>query len=286
MNNRPFFSIATPCWNSVATIERTIKSVLSQQFKDYEYIIVDGGSTDGTLDIIKRYEPLFEGRMKWKSERDKGLYDAFNKGVERSTGRYCWNVNADDYLELDALEKVYRFVKEKSLDEDTVISGAMNFISTSGTVISLIKCKLELLEYAFKHDYIGLNHPATIVPKAIYNKYGAFDPNFKIIGDADWYHRVYKAGVKFAVIDEAITNMTDGGISNRFIYQKEVKDRVYFLKKNYNSPFERIIRWAKWTKFFYTQKIAHNAKEYIRNNPQTVTARVLSSLIDKRKKRK
>lgn len=105
MAHRPLFSIATPCYNSEKTIERTIKSVLQQEFKDYEYIIVDGGSTDGTLEIIKKYEPLFEGRMKWKSEPDKGIYDAFNKGVQRSSGYYCWNVNSDDWIEPDALEK-------------------------------------------------------------------------------------------------------------------------------------------------------------------------------------
>ena len=74
-----FISILTPCWNSARTIERTIKSVLQQNFIDYEYIIVDGGSTDGTIGIIKKYEPLFDGRMKWKSEPDRGIYDAFNR---------------------------------------------------------------------------------------------------------------------------------------------------------------------------------------------------------------
>ena len=71
MNNPPQFSLITICYNSALTIERTIKSVLGQTFKDYEYIIVDGGSNDGTLDIIKRYESSFEGRLKWKSEPDK-----------------------------------------------------------------------------------------------------------------------------------------------------------------------------------------------------------------------
>ena len=113
-NKHPFISIATPCWNSEKTIERTIKSVLAQTFTDYEYIIVDGGSTDGTLDIIKKYEPFFGGRMKWKSEPDKGLYDAFNKGVERSTGVYCWNVNSDDYIEPDALLKIHSFIQSKA----------------------------------------------------------------------------------------------------------------------------------------------------------------------------
>ena len=81
-----FFSIITICFNSERTIERTIRSVLTQTFTDYEYIIVDGGSKDSTLDIVKKYEPLFKGRMKWKSEPDRGIYDAMNKGIMRSSG--------------------------------------------------------------------------------------------------------------------------------------------------------------------------------------------------------
>lgn len=257
MNNRPFFSIATPCWNSASTIERTIKSVLIQEFKDYEYIIVDGGSTDGTIDIIKKYEPLFEGRMKWKSEPDKGLYDAFNKGVERSTGVYCWNVNADDYIEPDALSNVCSFIKEQCRGSHPVISAAMNFVSQDGTIIKVKKCEKSMLEHAFHNDYIGLNHPATLVPKEIYDKYGAFDPNYKIIGDADWYHRVYAAGVTFAVMDGVITNMSDGGVSNLFIYKRSLRDRLYFLKKHYPSKWDRFCRWLKWTKGFYILKIEH-----------------------------
>ena len=112
MENNVLISIATPCFNSEKTIERTIKSVLDQKFKDYEYIIVDGGSTDKTLDIVKKYEPLFEGRMRWISEPDKGIYDAFNKGVERSRGVYCWNVNSDDWIESDALLKISSFLQK------------------------------------------------------------------------------------------------------------------------------------------------------------------------------
>ena len=257
MLKQPYFSIATPCWNSAATIERTIKSVLEQEFKDYEYIIVDGGSTDGTLEIIKRYEPLFGGRMRWKSEKDEGLYDAFNKGVERSTGVYCWNVNADDYIEPDALTKIYRFIQENCPTEKDVISGSMNFLTPEGELIKVVKCEAQKLKHAFDNDYIGLNHPATLVPKEIYDKYGAFDPCYKIIGDADWYHRVYKAGVTFAIMDEVITNMSDGGVSNLFIYKRSLRDRLYFLRKHYSNPFERFWRWFKWTKNFYLTKISH-----------------------------
>ena len=107
MSINPFITIVTVCYNSEKTIERTIKSVLSQQFTDYEYLIVDGVSKDTTLSIIQKYEPLFNGHMKWRSEPDKGIYDAFNKGCKWASGKYVWIVNSDDYMEPDALTKIW-----------------------------------------------------------------------------------------------------------------------------------------------------------------------------------
>lgn len=259
--NKPLFSIATPCWNSATTIERTIKSILDQEYKNYEYIIIDGGSTDGTLDIIKKYEPLFEGRMHWKSERDKGLYDAFNKGVERSNGVYCWNVNADDYMEPGALQKMADFIESNNWDTLPVISGGLNFVSESGSLISTQIPTGERLEHAYKNDYIGVPHPATLVPKEMYNRHGVFDIFYKIIGDADWYHRVYAAGEKFVFVDFVVTNMSDGGVSNLFIYKRSLRDRIHYLKKFYPNPITRFIHWAKWTKSFYIQKYLHHKKK-------------------------
>ena len=86
MNHTPLFSIVTVCYNSEKTIARTLESVLVQEFKDYEYNIVDGNSKDNTLNILHEYESKFEGRMKIKSEPDKGIYDAFNKGILAATG--------------------------------------------------------------------------------------------------------------------------------------------------------------------------------------------------------
>ena len=106
MKTEPLFSIITVCYNSQKTIERTIKSVLHQDFQDYEYIIIDGSSTDGTVEIIKKYEPLFCGRMRWISEPDTGIYDAFNKGIRCSKGKLTWLVNSDDYIEKNALSVI------------------------------------------------------------------------------------------------------------------------------------------------------------------------------------
>lgn len=257
-NNKPLFSICTPCWNSASTIERTIKSILAQEFKDYEYIIVDGGSTDGTLDIIMKYEPLFEGRMKWKSEPDKGLYDAFNKGVERSNGVYCWNVNADDFIEPTALKSLAEFIRENNWDCLPVISGMLNFWDVEGNkVLSTLSSNKDNIVLCYKRDHIGVPHPATLVPKYIYEKYGAFDTFYKIIGDTDWFHRVYTAGVDFAFFNTIITNMTDGGVSNLYNYKRSVRDRKYYLQKFYPNKIDRTWRLIRWSISFYLQKITN-----------------------------
>lgn len=255
---QPLFSITTPCFNSAKTIERTLKSILVQEFKDYEYIIVDGGSTDGTVEIIKKYEPLFEGRMHWKSEPDKGLYDAFNKGIERSTGVYCWNVNADDFIEPDALSNLKDIIAEQDENNLPVISGALHFMSKDGKkLINIQSSNKEKCNKAYRHNSMGVTHPATLVPRTIYVEHGAFDPTFKIIGDIDWFHRTYAAGVSFIFTNSIITNMCDGGISNQFDYVKSAKDRWRFLKHKYSSVLLRTYHFIRWTKAFYTLKHTH-----------------------------
>ena len=100
-NSKPLISIITVCFNSEKTIERTIKSVINQSYKNIEYIIIDGGSTDKTLDIIYKYQSKI---TKIVSEKDKGIYDAFNKGLDLFSGEVVGFVNADDYLMLDAIK--------------------------------------------------------------------------------------------------------------------------------------------------------------------------------------
>lgn len=100
-------SIITVTYNSEKTLRDTIESVLSQTYTDYEYIIVDGASKDNTINIVKEYEPKFEGRMRWISEPDKGIYDAMNKGIKMSTGDVVGIINSDDfYHRKDIFEKI------------------------------------------------------------------------------------------------------------------------------------------------------------------------------------
>ena len=139
--DNPQFSIITICYNSGKTVERTLKSVLGQSFKNFEYIIVDGGSNDDTLDIVRKYEPLFQGRLKWKSEPDKGIYDAMNKGIVRVSGDIIGIVNSDDWLEPDALEKVHNAFIYNNCDTNTLYCGGINYVTTNGVKVWPVNLK-------------------------------------------------------------------------------------------------------------------------------------------------
>ena len=120
-------SIITPSYNNARTITDTFESILKQDFKDIEYIVVDGNSSDDTVNLIKKYESLFNGRMKWISEPDKGLYDAMNKGIKMATGDIVGILNADDlYHHSDIISKI---VSEFNSNDIDALYGDLIFVS-------------------------------------------------------------------------------------------------------------------------------------------------------------
>lgn len=249
----PFISIITPCHNSAKTIERTIQSVLRQQFKDYEYIIVDGASTDGTVDIIKRYEPLFEGRMYWKSEPDTGIYNGFNKGCTRARGIYTWIVNSDDWIEPDALQTIHDILNKDETHEKLLV-GRMNLVDEDGKIVSAtpIPTQSGILR-AFERDTM-VSHPATIVPKAIYNQYGYYDERFRIAADMDWFHRIYAHGAHYICTDTVLTNFALGGASTNHNYKKELHERLLFVKNKYGHSPKGLASLLLWHYRYFRPK--------------------------------
>ena len=198
----PLFSIITVCFNSSKTIERTIQSILNQQYKDYEYIIVDGKSTDETVKIIKKYESQFEGRLRWISESDKGIYDAFNKGCKLAKGNYLWIVNSDDWIESNALLKLSDIAQEHK-SEKCIIAARMKFHLNNGEIKESPLITKERIEFCAQNYYMGISHPATIYSKHVYEEIGLYDDRYLISGDLDHFIRCYTNGnIKFITINE------------------------------------------------------------------------------------
>lgn len=224
-DDKPFFSIITVCYNSEKTIERTLKSVINQTFDNYEYIIVDGCSTDCTMLIINQYKKQFKS-VDISSEPDTGIYDAMNKGILRAKGNIIILLNSDDWLENNALEKIYC----ASDGNEEIITGPLKFwyddkhYLTYGTSIA----RFERL----KKKYLSpIRHPATFVPLSVYRKVGLFDTSYKIIGDTDFIYRCIEHNINFKFIEDVLCNMSDGGVSNSFKnLSQRGKERIKFLK--------------------------------------------------------
>lgn len=232
--NNPRFSIITITFNSEKTVERTLKSVLTQTYTDFEYIIVDGASKDSTMEIVRQYEPLFNGRMKVKSEPDKGIYDAMNKGILRSTGTIVGIVNSDDWLEPDALMNVNLVFEENGCSEEIIYTGGIRFHSDKGDKNDLYP-NIKLFQNKAK-EYImaGIRHPATFVPKNIYNKIGNFDTRIVIMADTDFLLRAYYDHVPILPIEKIVSNMADGGLSNLLTWKvgkRSFEDKKIMLSK-------------------------------------------------------
>ena len=234
--NNPLFSIITITFNSEKTIERTLNSILNQTYTDYEYIIVDGDSKDSTLEIVRKYEPLFGGRMKWNSEPDTGIYNAMNKGIMRSTGEIIGIVNSDDWLEPNTLQILAVEIERDDSNREKILTGEVLFHYDDGAT-QLYPTSYERYEYFAKRYRMGLNHPATFVPRCIYDKMGLFDEQFKLYADADFIIRCYEASVGVYFIHKVLSNMADGGASN-VRSKKELADSLLKYKKHAKSRIE------------------------------------------------
>lgn len=222
-------SIITVCYNSERTIEETIKSVLSQTYDNYEYLIIDGLSKDNTLNIVKKYESKFKGKLKITSEKDSGLYDAMNKGIKKATGDIIGIINSDDILANKyVFEKIVKRFKETNcdvtysdlvfLDEETMSIPTRNFIAHNHS-----KC-------------IGWHppHPTLYLKNNIYKECGCFNTKYKIAADLDFMLRIIKKGYKFEYIKEYLIKMRAGGVSTNGLkgYIKNLKEANLVLKNN------------------------------------------------------
>ena len=238
-------TIITATCNSASTLRDTFESILRQTFQDYEYIVVDGASKDGTVEFIKEYEPRFGGRMKWSSEPDKGIYDAMNKGLARATGDVVGLLNSDDfYTSDDILERVYAaFLDDANLD---AVYGDVHYCKWD----DVTKPVRYYSSKGFRRwkMFIGYMpaHPSFYCKKDVYDRYGCFDTSFKVASDFECLLRfIYIHRIKTRYVPRDFVTMREGGASSSGVRSHLAinRDHLEAFKKNgvrSNTAFESI----------------------------------------------
>lgn len=207
-------SIVTPCFNSSATIEDTIKSVIGQDYGSIEYIIIDGGSTDNTIEIIKKFGDKIS---KVVSERDGGIYDAMNKGVSLATGDVVGILNSDD---LYADNKVISRVANSFKDDIDACYGDLAYVDRLDISKKVRFWKAGKFSFSkIRRGWI-MPHPAFFIRRELYNKFGAFNLTFKIAADYEIMLRLLLNGLKPVYIPETLVCMREGGFSAKSLRQR------------------------------------------------------------------
>jgi glycosyltransferase involved in cell wall biosynthesis len=204
---KPLFSIITASYNSEKTIERTIESILKQSFSNFEYIIIDGKSTDSTVEIIKSFESRFQEKgisYKWISEKDSGIYEAFNRGVKLASGEWISFLGSDDYYVDNALELYSKEIEKLSELVDLVHSN----VEIKGSKIINGKWSWNIFRRKMNIAHVGAFHHQNY-----FKKYGSFNTTYKIAGDYELLLRS-KDKLKTHWFNEVTSIMSDGGISN------------------------------------------------------------------------
>lgn len=199
----PRLSIITVNYNNAGGLARTLKSVSVQTFRDFEYIIIDGGSTDGSVDLIKQFGPIVDY---WVSEKDKGVYDAMNKGIERAKGTYCYFLNSGDYLWKDnVLEKVFEIQNGEDILYGNMIHGGLDTEEKGASSIS------------FYDFYTGsIYHQAAFIRRELFTQVGLYNENLKVVADWEFFLKaifIHKCRIRY--VDLPIALYETGGLSFR-----------------------------------------------------------------------
>ena len=200
--DRPLITIITAVLNGTSHLEQTIQSVLNQGYDNIEYIIVDGGSTDGTLDIIRRYDDKL---AYWLSEPDKGIYDAMNKGIALSNGEIVGLINSDDYYEKGAIEQVIDAYGKYGVNNRTIIYGNYYILD------EIINVKTELLSDLRFWRGMSICHQAMFVTRDIYQTVSLYDTTLKYAADYDFLVNAIRTHVNFINTDKFLVTFRNVG---------------------------------------------------------------------------
>ena len=236
-------SIITVTYNSANTLADTIESIISQDYPDIEYIVVDGCSTDGTLDIISRYEPHI---TKYISEPDKGIYDAMNKGIAMATGDVVGILNSDDfYTSPDVLEQVAKVMAGGGID---AVYGDVHYVHDE----HLDKCVRYYTSRPFHRRWMRFGfmpaHPSFYCRRSVYEQYGAFNLSYKVAADFENLLRlIFVHRIRTHYIAKDFVTMRTGGASSSGLrsHKQIMRDHLRALRQNqvYSNPLMLGLRY-------------------------------------------
>lgn len=206
-------SIITVTFNSAATVRDTIESVLRQEYTNYEYLVIDGGSKDNTVDIIKEYEPKFNGRMRWISEKDKGMYDGINKGIRMATGDVVGIINSDDFYHRNDIFDVIASSFEENISVQAIY-GDVRFVHPENLekTVRYYSSK-NWKPWRFRFGFMPA-HPTFFTYKENFEKYGYYQYDYHIAADYELLIRhlyTNKVPAKYVPVD--FMKMRTGGRS-------------------------------------------------------------------------
>lgn len=224
-------SIITVTWNSAKTISDTLESVLRQSYEDFEHIIIDGFSTDGTMEIVRSYENQYDGRLRYISEKDNGIYDAMNKGIRMSTGEVIGILNSDDfYRDSNVLKDV-----ASCIGENDAVYGDLIYVDSVNLQKDIrLYSSADFKLWKFKFGLMPA-HPSFYCRRNVYETFGLYVTDLPIAADFDFLIRVmYKFGIKTHYIHRNFVSMRIGGASSSGMKSliQSLKDRKTVFKRN------------------------------------------------------
>lgn len=226
-------SVITATYNSGRTIGDTLESVLRQTYKDVELIVVDGASRDDTMDVVRRYEPRFGGRLRWTSEPDRGLYDAMNKGIARATGDVIGILNSDDFYTSDTvLERVAEAMAGGDVD---AVYGDIHYVRDG----DLRRCVRYYSSRPFRRWMMRLGfmpaHPSFYCRREVYERCGTFDTTYRVAADFENLLRlIYVNRIKTRYLPVDFVTMRTGGASTSGLssHRQIMRDHLRALRSN------------------------------------------------------
>ena len=202
-------SVVTVCLNCERHLAEAMESVLAQSCPNIEYIVVDGGSTDGTLEIVRSFEPRFGGRLRWVSEPDDGIYDAMNKGIAMASGELVGLLNADDAYLPDAIESAA--AAYGAAPRVAAVYGDADIVDESGSHVRT-ELASEPGEIPLRPERMPFCHQALFVARSAYEELGGYDTSFRILADYEWLLRARATDLPMVHVAAPLVRFRIGGV--------------------------------------------------------------------------